>query len=58
MRFGRPSAAGLAPSARVPHWAPSLLANGADTPPESSGTAFHTYGLAWGIQRGILDRAT
>ncbi|MFG6439637.1 glycoside hydrolase family 88/105 protein [Roseateles sp. LKC17W] len=38
-------------------WAPSLLANGPDTPPESSGTAFHTYGLAWGMQRGILDKA-
>ncbi|RZJ12414.1 MAG: glycosyl hydrolase family 88 [Rubrivivax sp.] len=40
------------------YWAPSLLANGAETPPESSGTAFYTYGLAWGIKRGILDKAT
>ncbi|MFG6431372.1 glycoside hydrolase family 88 protein [Roseateles sp. LYH14W] len=40
------------------YWAPSLLANGPDTPPESSGTAFFTYGLAWGVQRGLLDRAT
>jgi len=40
------------------YWAPSLLANGADTPPETSGTAFYTYGLAWGIKRGVLDRAT
>lgn len=39
------------------YWAPSLLANGPQTPPESSGTGFHTYGLAWGIQRGLLDRA-
>ncbi len=40
------------------YWAPSLLANGAETPPESSGTAFYTYGLAWGIKRGVLDKAT
>jgi rhamnogalacturonyl hydrolase YesR len=29
------------------YWAPSLLAP-EDSPPESSGTAFYTYGLAWG----------
>lgn len=40
------------------YWAPSLLANGPETPPESSGTAFYTYGLAWGVKRGLLDRAT
>lgn len=39
------------------YWAPSLLANGPDTPAESSGTGFHTYGLAWGVRRGFLDRA-
>jgi unsaturated rhamnogalacturonyl hydrolase len=37
------------------YWAPSLLDNGADTPPESSGTGFFTYALAWGINAGILD---
>jgi rhamnogalacturonyl hydrolase YesR len=26
--------------------------------PETSGTAFFTYGLAWGIDNGILDPAT
>jgi rhamnogalacturonyl hydrolase YesR len=26
--------------------------------PETSGTAFFTYGLAWGIRKGILDSAT
>jgi unsaturated rhamnogalacturonyl hydrolase len=26
--------------------------------PETSGTAYHTYGLAYGIRTGILDRAT
>jgi rhamnogalacturonyl hydrolase YesR len=38
------------------YWAPSLLAP-EDSPPETSGTAFFTYGLAWGINAGILDRA-
>lgn len=37
------------------YWAPSLLATGA-TPPEASGTGFFVHGLAWGINRGVLDR--
>ena len=37
------------------YWAPSLL-EGAGSPPESSGTAFYTYALAWGIDAGLLDR--
>ncbi len=37
------------------YWAPSLLA--ADgSPPETSGTAFYTFGIAWGINAGLLDR--
>ncbi|MEP9400540.1 glycoside hydrolase family 88/105 protein [Sphingomonas silueang] len=36
------------------YWAPSLLANGADTPPESSGTGFFTYAFAWGVRTGVL----
>lgn len=40
------------------YWAPSLLDNGADTPPESSGTGFFAYALAWGVGAGVLDRAT
>jgi unsaturated rhamnogalacturonyl hydrolase len=39
-------------------WAPSLLDNGKDTPPETSGTAFFTYAFAWGIDVGILDAQT
>jgi rhamnogalacturonyl hydrolase YesR len=27
------------------------------SPPETSGTAFYTYGLAWGINAGLLVRA-
>jgi len=38
-------------------WAPSLLA-AENSPPESSGTGFFTYGLAWGVKAGLLDRAT
>ena len=37
------------------YWAPSLLAP-EDSPPESSGTAFYTYGIAWGIDAGLLPR--
>jgi unsaturated rhamnogalacturonyl hydrolase len=37
------------------YWAPSLLDNGAATPPESSGTGFFTYALAWGVGAGVLD---
>jgi rhamnogalacturonyl hydrolase YesR len=38
------------------YWAPSLIAP-EDSPPESSGTAFYTYGLAWGVKAGLLPRA-
>lgn len=40
------------------YWSPSLLADPSTTRPETSGTAFFTYGLAWGIKAGLLDRAT
>jgi rhamnogalacturonyl hydrolase YesR len=35
-------------------WAPSLLDPRANTPPETSGTGFFTYGLAWGVHAGLL----
>lgn len=35
-------------------WAPSLLDPRSDTPPETSGTGFFTYGLAWGVHAGLL----
>lgn len=38
------------------YWPTSLLAP-ENTPPESSGTGFFVYGLAWGIEAGLLDRA-
>jgi rhamnogalacturonyl hydrolase YesR len=38
------------------YWAPSLLAV-EGSPPETSGTAFFTYGLAWGVNAGVLGRS-
>jgi rhamnogalacturonyl hydrolase YesR len=38
------------------YWAPSLLVK-EGSPPESSGTGFYTFGLAWGVKAGLLDRA-
>jgi rhamnogalacturonyl hydrolase YesR len=35
-------------------WAPSLLDPRQDTVPETSGTGFFTYGLAWGVHAGLL----
>ena len=39
------------------YWAPSLLAP-EGSPPETSGTAFFTYGLAWGVNNGVLPART
>ncbi|WP_116809566.1 glycoside hydrolase family 88/105 protein [Steroidobacter cummioxidans] len=39
------------------YWPTSLLAP-ENAPPESSGTGFFVYGLAWGVKAGLLDRAT
>ncbi len=38
------------------YWAPSLLAP-ENSPPESSGTGFYVYGLAWGVKHKLLDAA-
>lgn len=38
------------------YWCSSLANNSTYPGPESSGTAFFTYGLAWGIDHKILDR--
>jgi unsaturated rhamnogalacturonyl hydrolase len=37
-------------------WHSSLLDPGAYQSPEISGSAFFTYGMAWGIHHGLLDR--
>lgn len=39
------------------HWAMSLLGQAFYPTPETSGSSFFTYGLAWGINQGILDKA-
>jgi len=36
------------------YWSPSLLAP-ENSPPETSGTGFYVFGLAWGVERGLLD---
>jgi rhamnogalacturonyl hydrolase YesR len=36
------------------YWPPSLLAP-ENSPAETSGTGFYVYGLAWGVNRGLLD---
>jgi len=36
------------------YWSPSLLAP-ENSPPESSGTGFYVYGLAWGVKHRLLD---
>ena len=40
------------------HWAMSLQAAELYPTPETSGTAFFTYGLAWGVNNGLLDKQT
>ncbi len=37
-------------------WAPSLLGDPDTALPEESGTGFYTFGMAWGIKAGLLDR--
>jgi rhamnogalacturonyl hydrolase YesR len=39
-------------------WRPGLLDPVAHPEKETSGTGFDTYALAWGVNEGILDRAT
>jgi rhamnogalacturonyl hydrolase YesR len=38
-------------------WAPSLLDNDYDPLPETSGSSFVVFGLAWGVNRGLLPAA-
>ncbi len=40
------------------HWAMSLLGQKFYPTPETSGSSFFTFGLAWGINKGILDKDT
>ena len=55
----RAMAAALRPIQRPEgYWTRSLLDPDHAPGPETSGTAFFTYGLLWGINDGALDRAT
>ena len=38
------------------HWAMSLLGQEFYPTPETSGSSFYIYGLAWGINKGILSK--
>lgn len=40
------------------HWAMSLLGQEFYPTPETSGSSFYVFGLAWGINQGILNKAT
>lgn len=40
------------------YWSRSLLCENEAPGPETSGTAFFTYGLQWGVNNGLLDAAT
>ena len=40
------------------YWTRSLLDPEHALGPETSGTAFFTYGLLWGMNNGFLDKAT
>ena len=40
------------------YWSRSMLCEEDAPGPETSGTAFFTYGMLWGVNHGLLDRAT
>ncbi len=40
------------------YWSRSMLCEDDAPGPETSGTAFFCYGLAWGVNNGYLDKAT
>ncbi len=40
------------------YWSPSLLDKSPNPTPETSGSGFMTYGLAWGVNNGHLDAET
>jgi unsaturated rhamnogalacturonyl hydrolase len=56
--FREMAAAVLAAQSADGYWRSSLLDPDSRPNPETSGTGFFTYALAWGVNRGLLDRAT
>jgi rhamnogalacturonyl hydrolase YesR len=55
-QFRQMAAAVLACQGADGMWGTSLLDRDELPDPESSGTAFFCYALAWGVNRGVLDR--
>jgi unsaturated rhamnogalacturonyl hydrolase len=56
--FREMAAAVLAAQSSDGYWRSSLLDPDSRPNPETSGTGFFTYALAWGVNQGLLDRAT
>ena len=57
-RFRRMAVALRAAQQEGGYWTRSLLDPGHAPGPETSGTAFFTYGFLWGMNHGVLDQAT
>ncbi len=57
-RFQAMAPALLASQQKDGYWTRSMLDPEHAPGPETSGTAFFTYGLLWGINQGFLDKAT
>ncbi|MBD8531049.1 MULTISPECIES: glycoside hydrolase family 88 protein [unclassified Massilia] len=57
-RFRRMAVALRAAQQADGYWTRSLLDPAHAPGPETSGTAFFTYGFLWGMNHGVLDRAT
>ncbi len=55
--FKEMAAAVLAAQGADGYWRSSLLDPESRPNPETSGTGFFVYSLAWGVNRGVLDRA-
>jgi len=56
--FREMAAAVLAAQSADGYWRSSLLDPDSRPNPETSGTGFFVYSLAWGVNHGLLDRAT
>jgi unsaturated rhamnogalacturonyl hydrolase len=55
--FKEMTTAVLATQGEDGYWRSSLLDAASRPNPETSGTGFFTYGLAWGMNNGLIDRA-
>lgn len=57
-RFVELAAAVAGCQQKAGYWTRSMLDKDQAEGPETSGTAFFTYGMLWGMNHGILDRST